>query len=218
MADATLSLVADDACRRLLCLTPATSGESGHVTAGPLHCHYSQEGTRCGLVVLGRSAGSRLWGTVSSCLGWVERAWRRRCQLCRGRIFWRGNRLTDLVGTDRGAGLKIVYRALSTPTAVCPGSAKAATCSLFFTSCDSFAVCANFPCCRLKINCVVMKGVNTDELAEFLDFTRNQELDVRFIEWMPFDENRWEDTKFFSYQVRSPLHKLVRSVAVQIVL
>eukprot|EP00904_Undaria_pinnatifida_P005026 jgi/Undpi1/1653/HiC_scaffold_11.g05043.m1 len=53
---------------------------------------------------------------------------------------------------------------------------------------------------RLKINCVVMNGVNTDELADFLDFTRDQELDVRFIEWMPFDDNRWKDSKFFSYQ------------------
>lgn len=54
---------------------------------------------------------------------------------------------------------------------------------------------------RLKINCVVMNGVNTDELADFLDFTRDRELDVRFIEWMPFDDNRWKDSKFFSYQV-----------------
>lgn len=46
-----------------------------------------------------------------------------------------------------------------------------------------------------------MNGVNTDELADFLEFTRDQELDVRFIEWMPFDDNRWKDAKFFSYQV-----------------
>ncbi|CAM9155376.1 unnamed protein product [Sphacelaria rigidula] len=53
---------------------------------------------------------------------------------------------------------------------------------------------------RLKVNCVVMKGLNTDELADFLEFTRDQELDVRFIEWMPFDDNRWKDANFFSYQ------------------
>lgn len=46
-----------------------------------------------------------------------------------------------------------------------------------------------------------MNGVNADELADFLEFTRDQELDVRFIEWMPFDDNRWKDAKFFSYQV-----------------
>lgn len=54
---------------------------------------------------------------------------------------------------------------------------------------------------RLKINCVVMKGLNTDELGDFVEFTRDQELDVRFIEWMPFDDNKWKDAKFFSYQV-----------------
>lgn len=55
-----------------------------------------------------------------------------------------------------------------------------------------------------------MKGVNTDELADFLEFTRDQELDVRFIEWMPFDDNRWKDSKFFSYQV----HRVVKEVTV----
>ncbi|CAM9326602.1 unnamed protein product [Discosporangium mesarthrocarpum] len=53
---------------------------------------------------------------------------------------------------------------------------------------------------RLKVNCVVMKGVNTDELSDFLTLTKNQELDIRFIEWMPFDDNRWNDNKFVSYQ------------------
>lgn len=46
-----------------------------------------------------------------------------------------------------------------------------------------------------------MNGVNTDELADFLEYTRDQELDVRFIEWMPFDDNGWKDAKFFSYEV-----------------
>ncbi|CAM9129802.1 unnamed protein product [Choristocarpus tenellus] len=53
---------------------------------------------------------------------------------------------------------------------------------------------------RLKINCVVMRGVNSDEIAHFLEFTRDKELDVRFIEWMPFDDNRWNDDKFVSYE------------------
>ena len=46
-----------------------------------------------------------------------------------------------------------------------------------------------------------MNGVNTDELADFLEYTRDEELDVRFIEWMPFDDNGWKDAKFFSYEV-----------------
>lgn len=56
---------------------------------------------------------------------------------------------------------------------------------------------------RLKLNCVVVNGVNTDELPHFVELTRDQEVDVRFIEWMPFDNNQWKDDKFFSYEVRS---------------
>ncbi|NXP72052.1 MOCS1 protein, partial [Ramphastos sulfuratus] len=39
----------------------------------------------------------------------------------------------------------------------------------------------------LKVNCVVMRGFNEDELLDFVDFTKDLPLDVRFIEYMPFD-------------------------------
>eukprot|EP00285_Hemiselmis_virescens_P003057 CAMPEP_0173414648 /NCGR_PEP_ID=MMETSP1356-20130122/84441_1 /TAXON_ID=77927 ORGANISM="Hemiselmis virescens, Strain PCC157" /NCGR_SAMPLE_ID=MMETSP1356 /ASSEMBLY_ACC=CAM_ASM_000847 /LENGTH=303 /DNA_ID=CAMNT_0014376847 /DNA_START=9 /DNA_END=920 /DNA_ORIENTATION=+ len=53
---------------------------------------------------------------------------------------------------------------------------------------------------RVKINCVVMRGLNEDELVDFVEMTRDRKVDVRFIEYMPFDGNRWNDTKFVSYQ------------------
>jgi len=37
-----------------------------------------------------------------------------------------------------------------------------------------------------KVNCVVMKGVNEDELVDFVALTENKAVDVRFIEYMPF--------------------------------
>ncbi|NWW50775.1 MOCS1 protein, partial [Pedionomus torquatus] len=37
------------------------------------------------------------------------------------------------------------------------------------------------------VNCVVMRGFNEDELLSFVDFTKDLPLDVRFIEYMPFD-------------------------------
>uniref|UniRef100_A0A8C2YAA5 Molybdenum cofactor synthesis 1 n=1 Tax=Coturnix japonica TaxID=93934 RepID=A0A8C2YAA5_COTJA len=40
----------------------------------------------------------------------------------------------------------------------------------------------------VKVNCVVMRGLNEDELLNFVDFTKDLPLDVRFIEYMPFDE------------------------------
>jgi cyclic pyranopterin phosphate synthase len=41
----------------------------------------------------------------------------------------------------------------------------------------------------IKLNCVVMRGANDDELADFADLTRERELYVRFIEVMPVAEN-----------------------------
>lgn len=51
----------------------------------------------------------------------------------------------------------------------------------------------------LKVNVVVMKGFNDDELADFVRLTKDANIDVRFIEYMPFDGNRWSDAKFLSY-------------------
>jgi len=51
----------------------------------------------------------------------------------------------------------------------------------------------------LKINCVVMKGVNDDELDAFVRWTKDRPVQVRFIEFMPFDDNKWTGDKVFSY-------------------
>ncbi len=53
----------------------------------------------------------------------------------------------------------------------------------------------------VKINCVVMQGINTDELNDFVELTRHQSnLAVRFIEYMPFDDNKWSEKKYFPYE------------------
>jgi len=44
-----------------------------------------------------------------------------------------------------------------------------------------------------------MRGLNEDELADFVRLTQNKEVDVRFIEYMPFDGNKWNDKKMVSY-------------------
>ena len=38
----------------------------------------------------------------------------------------------------------------------------------------------------IKMNVVVIKGVNDDEIADFVDLTRENPFEVRFIEYMPF--------------------------------
>ena len=45
-----------------------------------------------------------------------------------------------------------------------------------------------------------MRGANEDELADFVALTRDRPLDVRFIEWMPFDENAWDHGRFVPYR------------------
>ncbi|NXG22340.1 MOCS1 protein, partial [Grallaria varia] len=52
----------------------------------------------------------------------------------------------------------------------------------------------------VKVNCVVMRGLNEDELLDFVDFTKDLPLDVRFIEYMPFDGNKWNFRKMVSYK------------------
>lgn len=54
-------------------------------------------------------------------------------------------------------------------------------------------------CFKLKVNCVVMRGVNDMEIASFVELTRDQDLEVRFIEYMPFDGNKWNYEKMLSY-------------------
>jgi cyclic pyranopterin phosphate synthase len=44
-----------------------------------------------------------------------------------------------------------------------------------------------------QINCVVMRGFNEDELVDFVALTQDKDVNVRFIEYMPFDGNRWNE-------------------------
>jgi cyclic pyranopterin phosphate synthase len=53
---------------------------------------------------------------------------------------------------------------------------------------------------KLKINCVVMRGINDREVLPFVDLTQEKDIEVRFIEYMPFDGNKWSKNKMFSYQ------------------
>lgn len=54
------------------------------------------------------------------------------------------------------------------------------------------AIDANF---KVKLNVVLMKGINDDELIDFIEFTKDRDVAVRFIEFMPFDGNQWDWSK-----------------------
>jgi len=53
---------------------------------------------------------------------------------------------------------------------------------------------------EIKINCVVMKGINDTEILDFVDFAIRNDINVRFIEYMPFSNNGWNQNDFISYK------------------
>lgn len=52
----------------------------------------------------------------------------------------------------------------------------------------------------IQVNVVVMRGVNDDEICDFVELTRQQPINVRFIEYMPFDGNVWSHRKMVSFK------------------
>ncbi|KAK7243466.1 hypothetical protein RIF29_38263 [Crotalaria pallida] len=52
---------------------------------------------------------------------------------------------------------------------------------------------------QVKVNCVVMRGFNDDEICDFVELTREKPINIRFIEFMPFDGNVWNVKKLVPY-------------------
>jgi cyclic pyranopterin phosphate synthase len=42
----------------------------------------------------------------------------------------------------------------------------------------------------VKVNCVLLRGFNDSQIEQFADFSRREGVIVRFIEWMPLEEDR----------------------------
>lgn len=52
---------------------------------------------------------------------------------------------------------------------------------------------------RVKVNMVVMRGVNDDEILRFMELTREHPVHVRFIEFMPFAGNHWGRDRVYTF-------------------
>jgi cyclic pyranopterin phosphate synthase len=52
---------------------------------------------------------------------------------------------------------------------------------------------------HVKVNMVVMKGINDNEIVDFVEWTRHTPVHVRFIEFMPFTGNKWNDKKLVTF-------------------
>jgi cyclic pyranopterin phosphate synthase len=57
---------------------------------------------------------------------------------------------------------------------------------------------AGFP--LIKVNAVSIRGFNDDELFDFVEFTNRYDVVLRFIEYMPFSGNEWQQDGFLPSQ------------------
>jgi GTP 3',8-cyclase len=53
---------------------------------------------------------------------------------------------------------------------------------------------------HVKVNMVVIKNLNHEEIIDFVQWTKDEPVHVRFIEFMPFTANKWENEKVFTWQ------------------
>ncbi|HEX8356200.1 MAG TPA: GTP 3',8-cyclase MoaA [Segetibacter sp.] len=53
---------------------------------------------------------------------------------------------------------------------------------------------------HVKVNVVAMKGLNDNEINDFIGWTKNTPVHVRFIEFMPFAGNKWTSNKVLTWQ------------------
>ncbi|MBT8273800.1 MAG: GTP 3',8-cyclase MoaA [Bacteroidia bacterium] len=53
---------------------------------------------------------------------------------------------------------------------------------------------------KVKLNVVLMKGFNDNEIIDFIELTKDLPIVIRFIEFMPFSGNQWNKEKLVSLQ------------------
>jgi molybdenum cofactor biosynthesis protein A len=69
---------------------------------------------------------------------------------------------------------------------------------------------------KVKINVVLMKGFNENEIIDFVKLTQFLPVSVRFIEFMPFAGNEWDRSKMVSQtEILSELEKTFSSEEIQ---
>jgi len=70
---------------------------------------------------------------------------------------------------------------------------------------------------KVKLNVVLMQGFNEDEIIDFIALTKFKNIQIRFIEFMPFNGNQWDKSKLVTYsqiletiQSNYPFHEIER--------
>lgn len=52
---------------------------------------------------------------------------------------------------------------------------------------------------QVKLNVVLIQGFNDNEILDFIRVTRLKKVQIRFIEFMPFNGNQWDKSKLVTY-------------------
>lgn len=69
---------------------------------------------------------------------------------------------------------------------------------------------------HVKVNVVVMKGMNDHEINDFIEWTKDTPVHVRFIEFMPFEGNRWTSNQVFTWEeMLNEIRKKYQPVAIK---
>ncbi|MBX9880190.1 MAG: GTP 3',8-cyclase MoaA [Candidatus Obscuribacterales bacterium] len=69
----------------------------------------------------------------------------------------------------------------------------------------------------LKMNMVVIKGVNDDEVVDMVNWAKDKPINVRFIEYMPFKDNHWRPQGVFSYcEMRDAIEKQFKLIPLEL--
>ena len=67
----------------------------------------------------------------------------------------------------------------------------------------------------LKINVVIVAGVNDDEVLDFVELAKTRPVNIRFIEFMPFKFNNWNESSFVpSKKIRAEIERHHRLIPV----
>jgi GTP 3',8-cyclase len=68
----------------------------------------------------------------------------------------------------------------------------------------------------VKVNAVIMREINDDELLDFVEYADALSINVRFIEYMPFPGNRWNDLSYVSYgEMKTVIESKYRLIPIQ---
>ena len=69
---------------------------------------------------------------------------------------------------------------------------------------------------KVKINVVLIKGFNENEIINFIELSKHYPVTVRFIEFMPFNGNKWDLSKLVSYaQILDIVHAHYSKVSIK---